>query len=180
LVVAKRPFATDPRVRTLNPLSLAGDRARMRRESAAFEEERRRRLERLSSDPATARYAALIRSGEYWSDEQIAYDQDATRCETCSHLAPIEGAMRLAGLRVRYGWAPLQVEAECHIDPAALTAMFPPAPSVAYEEVYTSERAREDLPMAQVRCQEHGSAIRVLHPEEGGPDVPVFPATESR
>ena len=179
-VVVKRPFAADPRPQTLNPISQARLRGRLRREAAQVQEQHRLRLTALAADPATAPYAALMAAGEYWSDEQIAYDRDPAARETCIHLAPIEGAMREAGLQVRYGWAPHQVNARCRIDEAALIATFAPALSVAYEEFYASERAREDLPMAHIRCLEHASGISVRHPEEAGVDAPWFPASDGR
>ena len=79
------------------------------------------RIKRLDADPATRKYAKLMRTGQYWTDAEIAYDRDPASLATCTHLQPVERAMRSAGLDVRVHFN-AAIKAECRIDefPAGL------------------------------------------------------------
>ncbi len=127
------------------------------------------RLERLMADPSTRSYAERMKRGEWWSDEQIAYDRDPRATVTCEHLVPIERAMRRAGIAVkRMGGA--SVRARCTIDASRL-GLSPPA---RFAPDIPGERG-VGPPEAVISCAEHASYIEVVHAGEAGPDTPVFP-----
>jgi len=149
-------------------------RARFQRDQEMRVAEHRRRLAVLAADPMRAKYAALIESGQYWTDEQIAYDLDPAARVTCAHLRPIETAMREAGLCVKPSVA-AYVNVDAVIDVAEFARRYPD-PQVAYSEVEYGGRAYEDSPVAQIACTEHRSAIYATHAGEAKPDTPRFPA----
>ena len=103
--------------------------------------------------------------GEEWSDEQIAYHEDANLTSTCPHLQPVERAMRQAGIVPKL-IAPLnKVKADCCINEPELSSRFPRAASVRYTEGYRPERHYEDNPCARLTCSQCGSTIELVHPE---------------
>jgi len=116
-------------------------------------------------------------AGQFWSDAQIAYDREPRRTETCAHLAPIERAMREAGLEVRY-LADRCVTAACRIDEVGLAARFDLDPCVAYVEFFRGDRAPEGLPAAHLACSRDRSVIQSLHPLEAKPGAVWFPALD--
>jgi hypothetical protein len=137
--------------------------------------ERQAWLAAIAADPQRQRYAAMIAAGDsFWTPDRVEYDLDPRATTCCHHLAPIESAMRAAGLRLRMdgpGWA----SAECRIDSNALNRQFQLPASVAYEELQDHGRSLEDPPLARVRCDLCESRIWVEHPSEAAPDTPVFP-----
>ena len=136
------------------------------------------RLAQLSSDPVRAKYVSLMRRGEFWSDEQIAYDLDPDRAATCQHLAPSEVSMRRAGLKV--GWLMAgHVSAECQVNEAALWSEFKPAPEVRYAaDLFPGGgRGSEEFPNSALQCAACDSAIHALHERESKPTTPWFPQT---
>jgi hypothetical protein len=134
------------------------------RRSATYAEQRRQRVAELLADPAKFRYAALVERGEHWSDEQIAYQEDPMATATCRHLAPIERAMRSAGIVPKW-MAPLRVTADCCVDETGLRNRMALAESVRYTEGYRPERDDHDNPWAGLSCSRCGSAIGLAHPE---------------
>jgi hypothetical protein len=175
-IVVRRPFAGWGRPAfSDNPVATARSRRRMRRDREAWRAERRARIGMLSADPALRPYAERMAAGESWSDEQIAYDRDPRALATCRHLAPIERALREAGLPMRLHRPP-QVRCDCHIDQAALWARFPPGRHLSYVERFLGGRAAEDDPVAYLICDACQASIDVLHPCLGRPSTPRFPA----
>lgn len=100
-------------------------------------------------------------------------DPDATAC--CEHLAPIELAMRRAGLRVQSG-RPGAASAPCCIDMEALSRRFVVPASVEYQEWYSRDRTGDDPPHAMLYCKACQSQLWLVHVREATPDTPTFPA----
>jgi hypothetical protein len=97
----------------------------------------------------------------------------------CSHLLPVEAAMRAQGIRFLDRGGPTQ--ANCRIDDVKFRARFP-AP-LSYREMYQPERHPFDNPRAEIFCNVCGQfyGILVVHPDQyGGPNDSgvVFPAAE--
>ncbi|MDR3376062.1 MAG: hypothetical protein P4L98_20250 [Ancalomicrobiaceae bacterium] len=135
----------------------------------AFADERRLRLGIMAADPERRQYAARIEAGEGWSDDRIAYHQDPGRTATCTHLQPIERAMRAAGLDLRLD-RDLTVIAPCTINEARLREFYQPGPTVHYGAIPDSGRSYEDPPSAALKCDACKSLIYVIHPLEAGVD----------
>ena len=174
-LVIKQPFALDgPRPPPLNPFWLHRYRQRMKREQAAWEEERRQRIAKFRLDPAMEKYANRLAAGQVWSDAQIAYDMDPDRLVTCRHLQPVELAMRRAKLWMKL-IAPPQVEAWCLIDEPALRADFDLPASVTYHQLFLGGRAAEDDPVAYLKCDACQSTIDTVHPYKADRETPKFP-----
>jgi hypothetical protein len=153
-------------------------RATVQREQAERVAEHKARLARLRADPLRAKYADRMETsgGGYWSDEQIDYDLDANRTETCEHLAAVERAMRQAGMGVKWMF-PRHVDADCRIDEARLRRVIPLAETIRYgEDVYGSGRQGEDMPQAALSCAACNSSIHCVGPRDAGPSTRVFPA----
>ena len=175
-IVVKRPFAGWGRPAfSYNPVASARWRRQARREREAWETARRERIAKLSADPALRPYAVRIEAGEVWSDEQIAYDRNPQALATCRHLAPIERAMREAGLPVRLKTPP-QVESPCRVDEQAVWARFPPGRNLAYVERFLGGRSMEDDPEAFLVCNACQATIDAVHPYVAKADTPWFPA----
>jgi hypothetical protein len=134
------------------------------------------RLAQLSADPVRARYVALMRAGEYWSDEQIAYDLNPDQPATCVHLATVEQAMRRLGLKVRW-LAEKHVTADCRVDEVALWEAFKPAPEVSYNaDLFPGGgRGSEEFPNCALQCAACNSGIHTLHERESKAMTPWFP-----
>jgi hypothetical protein len=150
-------------------------RRRMQREQAERVAEHKARLVRLLADPVRAKYVERMERGDYWSDEQIAYDLDRAARATCQHLAPVEGAMREVGLMVKWQ-QPGFIDAECLIDEAALKRTGLLAKSVSYREIESGGRAYEDPPFGMLQCAACNASIRVRSEQEARPGIRVFPA----
>jgi hypothetical protein len=152
------------------------------RDQEEMREHHRRRIAELKADPDPARrkYAKLVERGGQWSDAQIAYNDDPERTGTCPHLAPLELAMRRAGIRTHlriFSWKDdvtrlLQVRADCCVNAAALNL----APPVSYQEGYQPERHPEDNPWAKLSCDECRSSIELTHSEWSRGTLPWFPS----
>jgi len=99
-------------------------------------------------------------------------DPDATAC--CEHLAPIELAMRRAGLRVSSGQRGT-AGAPCCIDMDALSRRFIVPASVQYQEWYSPDRSADDPPHASLYCTACQSQLWVVHVREARPQTPTFP-----
>ncbi|MDB5528649.1 MAG: hypothetical protein JWR51_1752 [Devosia sp.] len=149
-------------------------RRRWQRESRLLTQEEHRRVKRLGTDPAMRKYADLIRQGQHWNDDQIAYDMDPTRLVTCAHIQPIERAMRDAGILVRPLYGAL-ANAACCVDSPRLQARFDITLPVWFSDSIPGDRPY-DPEGAAIMCREHGSGIWLLHPSDATPDTPVFPA----
>lgn len=158
--------------------------APVRNELAAYREYRERRIAQLAADPATQKYAELMKYGRDWSDDQIAYDRNPSLTATCPHLKPIEHAMRTAGIAARLqtrswkeNYAPLAViEADCRVNQAGLRRAFALPEFVSYVEGYSPERSQFDNPFARLLCTGCQSAIELVHPEWPRPATRWFPS----
>lgn len=116
---------------------------------------------------------------------QDAYDKDPSQTVSCVHLAPIERAMRAAGLKIRldkYLEHGPSVAVTCRINVPELQRVFALPMSIYYRECYQPERSSLDNPRADIFCggclesDRSRCDIQVLHPEECQPDTPWFPA----
>lgn len=151
-----------------------GERQVKRRQLSEFVQRHAARIAELEADPVRRAYAARVAKGESWSDAQIDYDLDIDAVASCIHLQPAEAAMRRAGIQVRLV-RPLQLDAKCRIDEAGLKQHGLLEPPAAYLKYYETERSYEDNPTSRLVCRACPSAfIWVVHPNEAGPDVPVF------
>lgn len=146
---------------------------RQEKERKLMEQERIARLER---DPATARYAAALKRGEYWSDEAIEYDRNPSLLVTGPAIRPIEQAMRAAGISLRRGLG-ATLAAHCRIDQARLYAQFPHEGRYHYTDDFHFERPC-DPGEAVVISTDEMSYIHVLHPRAGD-RAPIFPPPAS-
>lgn len=156
--------------------AIARFRREARKNAARYTEARRLRVLELAADPARAKYAPLVKAGETWSDDDIAYAESPDQTVTCAHLCAIEKALRQARIPVRrYGEA--SVSADCWIDFDELQRTFSITPPVRYAEFFAGERSSEDHPMAFLRCDEHAAMIHTLHPAQGGKKIRWFPAS---
>lgn len=147
-----------------------------RRQESVRQELERQRIARLDSDPATARYAAALRRGEYWSDEAIEYDQDASLLVTAPAIRPIERAMRDAGIPLRRGLG-ATLTARCQIDPERLYALFPPRGRYHYADDFHFDRSYD--PGEKVIISSEGTSyIHIVDLDPQTP-LPVFPSLTS-
>lgn len=144
-----------------------------RRVARHFEQEARQRIEHLEASPATRKYGELIRAGQQWSDEAIAYDRDPTLLVTCQHMQPIERALRASGIPIQlkgYGY----LDAECCIDPVKLAQRFDLGSTVRYSVIGGDRPGEPDS--AFIACREHRMPIVVIVPNDAPPGTPWFPA----
>ena len=164
------------KARRLPPMTAGqwGRRSRGKRDQTEQQRAYDRRLAEFEADPVRRMYAARMRAGEDWSDEQIAYDQDRTQTRTCKHLAPVERAMRDAGLWLRHVVG-MHVRAQCRIDEAGLRAGMRLAPSLVYSEDDNRGRLHEEPLGASLSCRLCNSAIRTTDPWEWREETAVFP-----
>jgi len=136
--------------------------------------------------PIVRSVAALPRVPRDLSAAEIAYPLDLNLTVSCIHLAPIEKAMRLAGIEVRYQadniYRPI-VQAKCRVNQAELKRVFGLSDNTFYKEGYEPERSEFDNPRADIFCLEclktdrARSTIGVLHPDEQRPETVWFPAS---
>jgi hypothetical protein len=119
------------------------------------------------------------------SPEARAYESDPNATASCPHLQPIEHAMRMAGIDVKWkGISPYHpiVEAACRINEPELRKRFALPASVYYKEGYQPERSEWDNPRGDIFCGECLQTdrarcdIQVLHPSECTPGTPWFPS----
>jgi hypothetical protein len=148
-------------------------RRRWQRESHLLTQEEHRRVQRLGTDPVLRKYANLIRQGQHWNDDQIAYDMDPTRLVTCAHIRPIERAMRDAGILVRPLYGAL-AEAACCVDGPRLREQFDITLPVWFSDDIPGDRPYDPEGTA-IMCREHGSGIWLTHPRDAKPTTPAFP-----
>jgi hypothetical protein len=119
-------------------------------------------------------YVALIERGEYWPEERIAYNEDVTRAVTCTHLQPVERAMRDAGIEARLQ-ARVEVKAACRISRAAFDQAFGTSVSARYVEWRDTDRHSDGPYVASLWCQPCAPNIFVGHPQEAQSQTPWFP-----
>jgi hypothetical protein len=120
------------------------------------------------------------------SAAEIAYPLDLNMTVSCAHLAPIEKAMRLAGIEVKYQaenmYRPI-VKANCRVNLPELKRVFALTDNVFYKEGYEPERFEFENPRADIFCLEclksdrARSTIGVLHPDECKPETVWFPVS---
>ncbi len=120
------------------------------------------------------------------SEAEIAYPLDPNMTVSCAHLAPIEKAMRMAGIEVKYQaeniYRPI-VRARCRVNEAELKRVFGLSNNIFYKESYEPERYEFENPRADIFCLEclkadrARSTIGVLHPDEYRLDTAWFPAS---
>jgi hypothetical protein len=144
---------------------------RIKREMA---EERRQFLARLRANPRTKKYADAIERGEFWDEAQVDYDVNPQRLATCVHIQPIERAMRLGGIPMKY-INNMDVRATCVIDPVALRQRFTLPESVFHTEPIIDQRSAFDPPSSWILCNVCRSIIDAVHHMDATPQTPVFP-----
>jgi hypothetical protein len=146
------------------------------REQAEAMAKRQAWLATMAADPRRQRYAAMIEAGDNsWTPERVEYDLDPHATACCEHFAPIEIAMRAAGLKVQLA-GPATVSAECVVDPEALARKFPLPDGIGYQEWYSRDRSGDDPPHALLFCAPHYSRMWVVHAREASPGTPTFPS----
>ena len=160
--VVERPAATPHR-----PGSERGS-------DADWKTQRRRWLEAMAADPRRRVYAERIAAGEpFWTPDRVEYDIDPEKSTCCEHLAPLERAMRRAGVRLRLDGVG-RADAVVSTDEAAVRARWPLPRSVCYEERIARERSVDDPPVARWFCADCQSVlcVRSARTEAG---LPAFP-----
>jgi hypothetical protein len=131
-------------------------------------------LSSLANDPLRQRYWQMIQAGEsFWTLARVEYDLDPHATTCCRHLAPIESAMRAAGIRVRLSAVGI-ADAWCRVEMAALGKRFDLSEKVLYLEPQAYDRSVEDPPQAYLQCSICDSRLRVAHPSVS-PGAPIFP-----
>jgi hypothetical protein len=175
IMLAARAWARNPRPRLPVARWFGADRRRLAESRRRSAEDRRRRLAELAAHPVRRKYVERVERGEYWSDEQIDYNEDPNRLATCVHLQPIEREMRRMGIQMRPVMGS-KVDARCCVDPVALEQQFVLAPSVHYAEPPAYDRSLEDPPAALITCDVDRSVIDVVHRLRARLDTPWFPA----
>lgn len=155
------------------PVFSARREAREQAEAAA---KRQAWLAAMAADPRRQRFVAMVEAGDnFWTPERVEYDLDPRATACCEHFAPIESAMRAAGLKVRLG-GPSTVSAECVVNPEALAQKFPLPEGIGYQEWYSRDRSGDDPPHALLFCPTHHSRVWVVHEREASPGTPTFPS----
>lgn len=140
---------------------------------ARFTREELARVARLEADPATYKYGQMIRAGQQWRDETIAYDRDPTALATCVHLQPVERAMRQAGVHMRLAFDTLY--ADCCVEPVALGRMFDLSGPASYLTI-PGDRPY-DPRGATLFCREHPKLrCFTVHLDEARAETPWFPS----
>jgi hypothetical protein len=104
------------------------------------------------------------------------YDLDPHATACCEHLAPIESAIRAAGVKTQLA-GPRAVKAECCVDAEALARAFALPENVSYQEWYGRDRLPEEPPASLVYCATCPSNVWVLHATERRADTPTFPSS---
>jgi MFS family permease len=104
-----------------------------------------------------------------------AYQRDPLAIVCCRHLAPIESAMRGAGVRVEPSGIKAAA-AHCCIDMERLAQRFALPASVTYDEVYSPDRSELDPPHATLCCSACESRLWLVHAGAATPATPTFPA----
>jgi hypothetical protein len=131
-------------------------------------------LSSLANDPLRRQYWQLIKAGEsYWTPPRVEYDLDPHATTCCRHLAPIESAMRTAGIRVRMSGVGI-ADAWCRVEMSALSERFDLSDKVLYLEPQDYDRSVEDPPQAYLQCSICDSRMRVANPSVS-PGAPLFP-----
>jgi hypothetical protein len=131
-------------------------------------------LDRPMHDPVHKKYDAPIKRGQGSSADGIGYSQDVLALETCSHLQPIERAMREAHIDVQFS-ANKVVAALCRINPNVMSNWFGVLALALYFERHDIDRSHFDPKTAFFYCEGCQSYIRVIHPEEACAETPWFP-----
>jgi hypothetical protein len=147
---------------------------KIRRIEREMAEEKRQFLARLRANPRTKKYADAIERGEFWDDEQVEYDVNPQKLATCVHLQPIERAMRLGGIPMKY-INEKDVRATCVIDPVALRQRFTLPESAFHTEPVVDQRSAFDPPSSWILCNSCRSIIDAVHHMDATPQTPVFP-----
>ncbi|HEY3836244.1 MAG TPA: hypothetical protein VGL72_06715 [Bryobacteraceae bacterium] len=167
-------------------------REEMKRESqilhSTFQEAKRLRMAELAADPARSKYVPLMERGDWWTDEQIAYNENPAATATCVHLQPVERGIRDGGIVPRLltepwnrGFSPLaSVRADCRIDEPELRRRYTLAASVRHVTGYQPERSEFDNPWAELRCGNCNSHIGLVHPEWPGRATAWFPGLPTK
>lgn len=104
-----------------------------------------------------------FRSRRLTPSARVEYDLDPLATTCCPHLAPIESAMRAAGIRVRLS-AVGTADAWCRVEMSSLSRHFNLAEKVQYLELQAYDRSVEDPPQALLQCSICDSRLRVAHP----------------
>lgn len=157
-----------------NLLDIFFGKARDAKIMARVAEEKRQRLAEMSNDPVRRKYVERIERGEYWSDEEIDFNEDPNASDLCEHLRPIEQLMRAEKVDVRPVY-PKRIRANCLVDPVKLGIGPPPVVGVAYVEVHIPDRSMLDPRSAMITCSICNSYIDVVHSDVAAPDTPWFP-----
>jgi hypothetical protein len=119
----------------------------------------------------------LIRSeapaAAWQADDHADYVGDPRKTRTCAHLAPVEAAIRAAGIPVRPHWEN-SVEAKCRVDLVALRKRFGALPTVVEGDVPEDVRSPDSPRWGHLRCVACRSLIHLAR-VDAGPETPVFP-----
>ena len=150
---------------------------------AAYQESKQVRMAELAADPNKSKYLELMKRGEWWTDEQIAYYENPAMTATCAHLQPIERAMRSRGIDLRLvmpPWEkfvaiPMKVKGDCCINEAELWRQFAVPECVEHKTGYQPERSEFDNPWAALVCSSCASSIDLVHPEWPRKSTAWFP-----
>lgn len=94
---------------------------------------------------------------------------------SCTHLAPVELAMRAEGIQMRVS-RPLYVAADCRISQPEFVEEFGADIAALYDERHEIDRSYLDPKTAFFHCSPCQSTLMVVHPEEAREQTPWFPA----
>lgn len=116
---------------------------------------------------------------EAWEEASRAYKADPSATRTCSALAPIERAMRTAGISIDIAGAGPEAHdilARCRINEPELVRWFALPDRVRYVVRMEPDRFGFEVPYTWIECAECGSKTSTLPPDVAGPQTPWFPA----
>lgn len=136
--------------------------------------EKRARMREMAKDPVRRKYIERLERGEYWSDEQIAFNEIEVAASVCEHLLPIEQKMRDQKIDLRYLFG-MRINANCLVDPEKLGIPRAPADGVMYVDVLIPDRSMLDPRSAWIACSVCDSVINVVHADSATPSTPWFP-----
>jgi hypothetical protein len=134
-------------------------------------------LPRRRTKPAPA--PSQVEWMEAWDTASQAYKADPSATRTCGTLAPVERAMRTAGIPIDISGAgpdAHDILARCRINEPELMHRFALPDSVRYVVHMEPDRFDYEVPYTWIECAECGSKISTLPPDYATPQTPWFPA----
>ena len=138
-----------------------------------FDARKRARIAEFEADPRLRKYIKQVEKGLMLTDTEVEYAESREMTLTCEHLAPVELAMRRAGIQCRpstnsFDLNIMIIVCSCRLDWDKLRQTMPLARSVEYQH-HTNPRDGDDYRVVCTKCK------GFLWMEDR-PKAPLFPA----